>query len=58
MALGVLIYSLLRVIPIFGWLLAFIVIILGVGALWLLYRNRNTATVVDSSVTPAETPVA
>jgi len=56
MALGVLIYSILRVIPVFGELIAFIVIILGVGAMFLAYRNRQipmTEKLVESSNIPA-----
>ncbi len=54
MALGVLIYSILRVIPFFGGVLAFIVIILGMGAMWLAYRNRKGVpeTAVEVSTTP------
>jgi hypothetical protein len=41
MALGVLLYSLVRSIPILGWLIGFIVTIIGVGAMWLYYRSRR-----------------
>ena len=42
MALGVLIYALLRSIPILGWVIGVIVTIIGVGAIWLAYRSRQT----------------
>lgn len=62
MALGVLIYSILRIIPIFGWLMAFIVIILGMGAIWLTYRNWQrpaSPAVLDEPASPEpEVPAA
>jgi cytoskeletal protein CcmA (bactofilin family) len=39
--LGVVLYVLLRAIPFFGWLLSVFVTLLGLGAMWLLYRERR-----------------
>jgi cytoskeletal protein CcmA (bactofilin family) len=41
LVLGVLIYVLLRAIPLLGWLLAVFVTLLGMGAFWLLLRERQ-----------------
>jgi hypothetical protein len=58
MLVGVLAYVLLRSIPILGVLVAFVVILIGVGAMWLVYRNRATpftpaAPAASVEVTPA-----
>lgn len=39
--LGVLIYALVRSIPFLGWVVAVLVTIIGVGALWMYYRSRQ-----------------
>lgn len=41
LVLGVLVYVLLRAIPLLGWLLAVFVTLLGMGAIWLLLRERG-----------------
>ncbi len=43
--IGVFLYTLIRSIPFLGWLIGLIVTIIGVGALWLLYRSRQTPPV-------------
>jgi hypothetical protein len=40
-ALGVFIYVLLRSIPVFGWIVAVIFTVLGVGAVWLEFRQKG-----------------
>ena len=42
MLTGIVVYVLLRSIPLLGVLIAFVVILIGLGAMWLVYRNRNT----------------
>lgn len=56
MALGVLIYSILRVIPVLGWLLAFVAIVMGMGAMWLTYQNRRRPLEGSALEVPAEAP--
>jgi cytoskeletal protein CcmA (bactofilin family) len=41
LVLGVVLYVMLRAIPIFGWLLSVFVTLLGLGAMWLLLRERR-----------------
>lgn len=41
LVLGVVLYVILRAIPIFGWLLSVFVTLLGLGAMWLLFRERR-----------------
>ncbi len=43
--LGVIVYTLLRAIPVFGWLVAAVVIVIGLGATWLYLFNlrKNSA---------------
>jgi cytoskeletal protein CcmA (bactofilin family) len=43
MMVGVLIYTLLRAIPVFNFVLAVIVTLIGLGAMWLYYRDRVSA---------------
>ncbi len=40
--LGIFIYVVLRAIPIIGFWIGVVVTIMGVGAIWLVYRNRQT----------------
>lgn len=54
LALGVLIYSLLRSIPMLGWVLSVLVIAWGLGAAWLAYRKPTA--VVQTEPTPAYAP--
>ncbi len=41
MILGILIYVILRAIPILGWLIGAFVTLIGIGAMWLTYRDRQ-----------------
>ncbi len=50
MLVGVVVYVLLRSIPILGALIAFVVILIGVGAMWLAYRSR-TAPINPAALT-------
>jgi cytoskeletal protein CcmA (bactofilin family) len=43
LVLGVLIYVILRSIPVLGWLLAVFVTLIGMGAIWLMLRERRLA---------------
>ncbi len=43
--LGVLIYALVHSIPFLGWVVAVLVTIIGVGALWMYYRSRQAPAV-------------
>ena len=47
LVLGVVIFTIVRAIPILGWLIGLIVTLLGLGALWLMvweaFRRRRTA---------------
>jgi hypothetical protein len=49
MALGVLLYVLVRSIPFLGWVVGVIVTILGVGAIWLYFRWRTAAPVTPAA---------
>jgi hypothetical protein len=47
LVLGVVIYTLVRAIPILGWFIGLIVTLLGLGALWLMIweaRRRRAAS--------------
>ena len=39
MLIGVLIYTFLRAIPVLGWFIAIFVTLIGIGAMWLVYRD-------------------
>lgn len=44
LVIGLLIYTFLRAIPLgFGWIIGFIVTMIGLGAMWLLYRDQGKA---------------
>ena len=43
--LGVIIYALLRAIPVLGWVIGLIVTLLGLGAVWMAYSSKKQATV-------------
>ncbi len=47
LVLGVVLYVLLRAVPIFGWLLSVFVTLLGLGAMLLLYRERRALAVAE-----------
>jgi cytoskeletal protein CcmA (bactofilin family) len=56
--LGLVLYVVLRAIPVLGWVIEGIVTILGLGAIWLAYRHRRLAPQavgVDEQVQPALT---
>ena len=57
MLLGVLLYTFLRAIPIFGFAIAVFVTFIGIGAMWLAYRDRKlpvSSTEGTVEVPPAE----
>lgn len=56
--LGLVLYVVLRSIPILGWVIEGIVTILGLGAIWVAYRHRSRAVGVDEQVQPALAPAA
>jgi hypothetical protein len=39
MVIGVVLYVILRAIPVLGWLIGVVVTFMGLGAMWLLYQN-------------------
>ena len=43
LALGIVIYLLVRAVPVVGWLVSVLVTLVGVGAMWLAYRGRRGA---------------
>jgi hypothetical protein len=45
---GVVVYVILRAIPILGWLIALVVTLVGMGAMWLAYTTRNNHAVVEA----------
>lgn len=48
--IGVIIYMALRLIPVFGWLLALVVTLMGLGALYLALRHRHTPRTAEAVV--------
>jgi hypothetical protein len=56
--LGLVLYVILRSIPIVGWAVDAIVTILGLGAIWIAYRDRRRpeAVGVEEQVQPAPVP--
>jgi hypothetical protein len=52
MLVGIFAYVILRSIPILGILIAFIVILIGVGAMWLAYRSRRAPSTPTAPPTP------
>lgn len=46
LGVGILIYVILRAIPVLGWLIGLAATIIGVGAMWLLYRSWKTSNAV------------
>lgn len=51
LAIGVIIYMVLRVIPVIGWLIGLIVTFVGLGAIYLTLRQRETPTMTASIAT-------
>ena len=45
MVIGVVIYTLVRSIPLIGWLIGVVATLVGVGAMWLVYRSRRMPAV-------------
>lgn len=52
LALGIVLYAVLRAIPVLGFLIEVVVVLLGLGALWMLltdwWKNRQTASAVTA----------
>jgi len=47
LVIGLLIYTFLRAIPLgFGWVIGFIVTMIGLGAMWLLYRDQGKGALI------------
>ncbi|NPV84546.1 MAG: polymer-forming cytoskeletal protein [Anaerolineae bacterium] len=46
LGVGILIYVILRAIPILGWLIGLATTIVGIGAMWLLYRSWKASNAV------------
>ncbi len=58
LATGLFIYELLRVIPFFGWFVQAIVVLIGVGAFFVLFKNaplRRSPALTEGEAAPAET---
>jgi hypothetical protein len=53
---GVVIYVILRSIPIFGWLVGVIATVIGVGAMWMLYQNQKPP-IPQGDIPPAASEV-
>lgn len=49
LVLGVLIYVILRSIPVLGWLLAVFVTLIGMGAIWLIVRERRLSLPISET---------
>lgn len=49
MILGILIYVILRAIPLLGWLIGALVTLTGIGAMWLAYRDRKLQPVEETA---------
>jgi cytoskeletal protein CcmA (bactofilin family) len=54
MLIGVLLYTFLRAIPIFGFVLGVFVTLFGIGAMWLTYRDYNKSGSTEEAVVEAE----
>ena len=52
LALGVVLYVALRAVRFFGWLLAMFVTMLGMGAMWLLFRERKDVRQAANASSP------
>ena len=53
LAVGVVIYSILRTLPFVGWIFALLAIVFGMGAMLLVYKNRRDQT---ENIEVVETP--
>ena len=58
--LGVIVYVLLRAIPLLGWVIGVIATLVGMGAMWLVYQSRRQSDELasPSPETPALDPVS
>lgn len=54
MVIGVVIYTLLRSLPLVGWLFGLTATLFGIGAIWLVYRDWRISRRTSSPVLPAE----
>jgi len=50
LVLGVLIYVLLRAIPVLGWIIGVIVTLIGMGAMWLVFKEWRKPALVQAEV--------
>lgn len=50
MVIGVVIYTLLRSIPLIGWLFGLLATLFGIGAMWLLYRQWRSSRLAPAPV--------
>jgi cytoskeletal protein CcmA (bactofilin family) len=50
LVLGVLIYVLLRAIPVLGWIIGVIVTLIGLGAMWLVFKEWRKPALVQAEV--------
>jgi hypothetical protein len=50
LVVGVLIYVLLRAIPFLGWVIGLVVTLIGLGAMWLVFRDWRKPTVVAAEI--------
>ncbi len=48
MLIGVAIYTLVRSIPLIGWLIGVVATLVGVGAMWLVYRSRKASAALEA----------
>ena len=57
MVLGVVMYVLLRSIPFIGWIIGLVVTVIGLGAMWLVYKNwRSSSKMTDQPGVAATLP--
>ncbi len=50
LVLGVVIYVLLRAIPVLGWIIGVVVTLIGMGAMWLAFQDWRKPAVVEAEV--------
>jgi len=48
LVLGIFLYVLLRAIPVFGWMLGALITLIGLGAMWLVYRERQAPVLEEA----------
>lgn len=54
MLIGVLLYTFLRAIPVFGFVIGVFVTLIGIGAMWLTYRDYSKPGSTEEAVVEAE----